>query len=136
MWQGRIPPRERAALVDLFYATGGPDWIHGPQDGWLVGEPCNASTRWGTWPFIRCVGAGDVGHVSTIELKGNGLKGDTGVPASLGNLSGLTYLDIDTSSVTGPIPATLCDAANLSKVSFRATQRKGASIVLLNLGVV
>jgi hypothetical protein len=49
-----LPSAQRAALVDLYDATGGAMW--GNSSGWLQGDPCSAN-----WHGVSCYGNSTVG---------------------------------------------------------------------------
>ena len=105
------PPIDRAALVALYNATGGPGWTD--DTNWLTDAPL------GEWFGVeanehdRVTGLGLGGWDETIdENVGNGLTGM--LPAELGTLAHLRWLRITgNSGLTGPIPAELGDLANV-----------------------
>jgi leucine-rich repeat protein SHOC2 len=84
--QDRIPVEERQALIAFYDSTGGPDWLK--QTNWLGPEGTE-----GTWEGIVV----ENGHVVSISLPGNGLKGT--VPQEIGDLPYLQTLVL-----TGLIP--------------------------------
>ena len=86
--------RERAALVALYDATGGPNWED--STNWLTAEPI-----W-TWHGVDTDAAG---RVTQLTLEENGLTGS--LPAELGDLTSLEVLRLDYNRLTGPIPEAL-----------------------------
>src|SRR6476619_1194566 len=75
-----VNKQDSLALVDLYNSTNGPNWAL--WENWLTG-PVK------TWYGITVTGT----RITEIYLAGNGLKGN--IPASLGNLSELNYLNLD-----------------------------------------
>ncbi len=88
-----IPATECAALQDLFNGTNGANWKD--NTGWLANNtPCG-------WFGIVCKN----GELAEIHLAGNGLQGQ--LPESIGNLSGLEYLNVNDNEVTGTVPSSI-----------------------------
>ncbi len=85
---------DRAALIALFHATGGPDWRE--NEGW------NTAAAIRDWHGVRTNGAG---FVTDLDLSANRLSGS--LPAELGNLAQLQYLDLSDNALNGPIPPEL-----------------------------
>ena len=125
---------DRAALVALYNATGGPNWAH--NTGWLTDAPL------GQWYGVT---TDDDGRVTELILNDNGLSGS--IPAVLENLSSLKVLNLAnprltcrrssgqrwvcTSSLpapnrlTGAIPADLARLANLEQLVLDGNQLSG-----------
>ena len=95
---------DRAALVTLYNATGGPNWSR--NDNWLTGAPI------GEW---EGVGTNSNGRVNSLWLAGNRLNGE--LPPELGNISGLLILNLPRNSLTGKIPSALEDLSDLQILS-------------------
>ena len=91
---------DRAALVALYNATGGPNWTD--NTNWLSDKPL------GEWHGVT---TDDSGRVTEIDLLNNGLSGK--IPPKLGSLSNLTYLRLSSTRLSGKIPPEL---GNLSKL--------------------
>ncbi|MCY3844114.1 MAG: hypothetical protein OXH69_11290 [Acidobacteria bacterium] len=100
--QGQDHAGDRAALVALYRAAGGADWID--RTNWLSGEPL------GTWFGVRTEG----GRVTSLDLcgpGGNNLRGT--IPPELGTLGRLRDLRLSNNALTGRIPAELGDLGEL-----------------------
>ena len=90
---------DRAALVALYNATGGPNWTDNTH--WLSDEPLS---EW------HGVGTNDDGRVTELnfggdQYDGNQLAGE--IPVALGQLTQLTYLNLGFNQLTGEIPVEL-----------------------------
>ena len=99
---------DRAALVALYNATDGPNWLD--NDNWLTDAPL------GEWYGVD---TDDSGRVVSLDLSGqrdqeHGLSGP--IPPELGNLANLTGLYLRYNDLTGPIPPELGDLANLTEL--------------------
>ena len=84
-------PDERAILLQLYDAAGGPHWR--AKQRWLKGP--NACR----WHGIECDGDG---FVTSIDLGGNGVRG--ALPDALSTLARLRTLNIDESRLSGTLP--------------------------------
>ena len=120
---------DRAALVALYEATDGPNWVN--SENWLTDMPV------GEWHGVR---PDHTGRVYTLTLANNNLTGPiapelgnlanltmlilwnnnlTGtVPAELGNLTNVWYLNLASNNLTGPIPAELGNLAILRRLNL------------------
>ncbi|MYI45862.1 MAG: hypothetical protein F4123_05715 [Gemmatimonadetes bacterium] len=90
---------DRAALVALYEATDGPNWVN--SENWLTDAPLQ---DWHGVSTIR-------GRVTYLNLGGNGLWGV--IPPELGDLTGLLNLQLDDNALTGPIPPELGGLSHL-----------------------
>ena len=89
------PCNDSLALVQLFNATGGPNWL--ARDNWLQpGQPL--STWYG-------VGLNAGGCVDSINLSGNRLSGD--LPQTILNMEALRVLDLSENQLTGNVEVLL-----------------------------
>ena len=104
---------DRAALVALYNATGGPDWDR--NTNWLSDEPLSA------WYGVQRTDNG--GRVTHLNLSENGLTGQ--LPPALGNLSNLEELSLLYNQLTGQLPPELGNLSNLKWMVFHANQLTG-----------
>ena len=93
-------PAERAALVALYNATGGPNWTN--NGNWLTDAPAAA------WYGVTTDGRG---RVTRLSLRKNGLTGQ--IP-DLSALANLTDLHLGANDLSGPIP----DLSALANLEF------------------
>ena len=117
-----LPPREdcppdpvaenRAALVDLYNATGGRNWTN--NSGWDTDAPLKE------WHGVTTDNAG---RVTELRLRNNGLTGE--IPSGIGNLTNLEQLYLRENQLTGPIPAELGNLAILKRLDLRKNQLTG-----------
>ena len=114
---------DRAALVALYEATDGPNWVN--SDNWLT------DARLGDWYGVD---TDRFGRVVRIDLAGrwdseaqeyvrHGLKGP--IPAALGRLANLENLSLGNNELTGPIPTELASLANLESLSLGNNELTG-----------
>ena len=101
----RVSNSDRAALVALYNAADGPNWVE--SENWLTEVPL------GEWFGVT---TDTLGRVVGLELPGwwdeenlrwvrHGLSGP--IPKELGNLESLEWLDLSVNSLTGSIPPEL-----------------------------
>ena len=98
---------DRAALVALYNATDGPNWVN--NENWLTDAPL------GSWYGVETDAMGrvvvlDLGS-SPSEATTNGLSGP--IPPELGGLAELTSLNFAYNSLSGSIPSELGHLADL-----------------------
>ncbi|MCW9706766.1 fibronectin type III domain-containing protein, partial [Fodinibius salsisoli] len=91
---------DRAALMDLYKATGGDSWRN--NSGWGSGDPSDS------WHGIETDANGRVVH---IDLFNNGLSGQ--LPASIGDLTKVRYFNVKKNRLSGSIPSSIGDMASL-----------------------
>ena len=114
---------DRAALVALYEATDGPNWVD--NTNWLTDAPL------GEWYGVA---TDDLGRVVRIDLGqkwddearswgGHGLAGS--IPAELGNLTESKVLDLAGNDLTGPIPPELGNLLTLQVLDLRRNQLSG-----------
>ena len=114
---------DRAALVALYEATDGPNWVN--SDNWLTDAPL------GEWYGVRTDGSG---RVVSLQLYGtfdqaaggfvsHGLSGS--IPLELGNLVNLRWLDLKRNALSGPIPRELGNLVNLEVIELERNVLSG-----------
>ena len=120
---------DRAALVALYDATNGANWID--NTNWKTAAPMGAwsgvitfgqpRVAWLNLPQNGLTGPipselGNLSELTALWLWGNQLSG--AIPAELGNLTNLTQLWINDNQLTGAIPATLGNLSNLDLLAL------------------
>uniref|UniRef100_UPI003AF2AD9B Ig-like domain-containing protein n=1 Tax=Candidatus Palauibacter sp. TaxID=3101350 RepID=UPI003AF2AD9B len=103
-----VTSSDRPALVALYEATSGPNWIN--NGGWLTYAPL------GEW---HGVDADSMGRVTGLDLAGNGLVGQ--VPERLGELARMTRLRIGSNALLGRLPQSLT-RLSLGEFQYADTQ--------------
>ena len=103
---------DREALVALYNATDGPNWMN--NDNWLSDRPLDE------WYGVDT----EAGRVVLLELSENGLNGE--IPAELGQLSDLAWLDLYTNQLSGDIPPELGQLSYLVGLALNDNQLTGA----------
>ena len=133
---------DRAALVALYNATDGPNWVD--NTNWLTDAPL------GEWYGVDTDAAGRVVGIDlagrrdneTLEFISHGLRGE--LPPELGGLSNLERLWLYVNDLSGAIPPELGGLANLEVLNLSVNVLSGAippelgnlaNLELLNLGV-
>ena len=91
---------DRAVLVALYEATDGDNWVN--NTNWLSDAPLNE------WFGVE---TDENGRVISLQLVANRLSGS--LPASLGNLTHLTWLNLNGNDLSGALPAELGNLTNL-----------------------
>lgn len=113
--------QDSLALVALYQATDGPNWINKweldqPMDSWY-GVHTNAEG------CVICLDLDGIDDCSFTGTTGNGLSGP--IPAELGNLSQLERLFLSSNQLTGTIPNTLGNLSNLTYLLLVNNQLEG-----------
>eukprot|EP01132_Coremiostelium_polycephalum_P007667 gene7667-9434_t len=90
-----LDPTEKTVLQQLYTNWDGPNWkrFKGWRDNSI--DPCE-------WEGITCTAINNIGHVSIIELKDNGLSGEFG--STIKQLKYLEKIDLSFNSLNGSIP--------------------------------
>ncbi|MCP5498120.1 MAG: hypothetical protein H7A23_26485 [Leptospiraceae bacterium] len=131
------PVSDSLALVALYNATNGDDWVD--NTNWLVeGEPIS------TWKGVETDSAGcvkklvfsnnnmvgelptEIGNYSSIEsimIKDDQLEGN--IPSELGDLETLKYLNLTCNGLLGNIPIELGNLGNLQNLRIHCSQLTG-----------
>ena len=99
------PNPDRAALIVLYEATDGPNWVN--SENWLTDPPL------GDWYGVD---TDDSGRVVRLDLYNNDLTGS--IPPELGNLASLTNLELRRNNLTGPIPSQLGNLTSLTNLEL------------------
>ncbi len=103
---------DRANLVALYNATGGPNWER--NNNWLSDMPISQ------WSGVT---TGYNGRVTGLSLPENQLSGE--IPPELGNLANLTELFLYENQLSGEIPLELGNLANLDDLILSNNQLSG-----------
>ncbi len=104
---------DRAVLVDLYHALGGPNWVT-PDGPWLTDKGIDA---WhGVETDLR-------GNVTRLSLRGAGLKGS--LPPAIGGLEKLANLDLGGNEIVGPIPPELGRLTSLERLNLERNRLSG-----------
>ena len=120
---GQVSEPDHAALVALYTATDGPNWVN--NDNWLTNAPL------GDWYGVNTDSSG---RVVRLDLDGqwdsdaqenipHGLSGP--IPSELGNLANLTGLNLGGNDLTGPIPTELGELVSLTSLSLNSNSLAG-----------
>ena len=103
---------DREALVALYNATGGPNWIR--NNNWMSGVPISE------WEDVATDGNG---RVTELWLYDNQLRGE--IPPELGSLGNLTRLYLSNNELSGEIPPELGNFANLKRLDVGENELSG-----------
>ena len=114
---------ERAIIVELFYALGGPHWTG--STFWPVEDKNIPHCK---WVGLEC---DEAGRVIAITLIANTFNGT--VPASIGNLKNLKNLWLSVGDIHGPLPNTINQLAKLEVMHVSYASLKGDLPDLRNL---
>ena len=119
---------DRAALVALYNATDGPNWVF--NTNWLSDRPL------GEWYGVTTDDAGRVTRLQLYTKNGNEPFGNSGsttsnglsgsIPAELGNLTNLQVLDLVANELSGSIPAKLGNLTNLRGLGLAGNALSGS----------
>jgi len=134
-----ISPLERQALQDLYDSTDGPNWIYyygwdfsnpyaNPCDEHWYGVTCSADYhiislglfyKTGTIPST----IGQLSSLQSLYLNSNQLTGT--IPSTIGQLSSLQYLYLYSNQLTGTIPSTIGQLSSLYYLYLAYNQLTG-----------
>ena len=109
-----IPASEQQALLDLYTSTNGPGWTTSTNWNGAVGTEC-------TWYGVTCNVAQTA--VTQITLDSNHLVGP--LPASLGTLTGMINLSLNSNQLSGSVPSFATNPA-LKYLSLNYNQLTGS----------
>ena len=110
--QGSSVATDRAALVALYDATDGPNWLD--STNWGSDAPL------GSWHGVTTDPAG---RVIELSLASNHLRGP--LPHALGHLTQLRQLNLGENQLSGPIPESLGDLVSLRGLILPSNQLAG-----------
>lgn len=94
---------DRAALMALYTAAGGPGWVDSSL--WGAGSTPGVCQ----WFGVSC---GSDGRVTSLVLVSNNLVGT--IPPAIGGLVALSELNLFGNHLSGGIPVSVCDLGNLT----------------------
>jgi len=100
------------ALVDLYNSTNGLGWYY--SKNWLTEQPVS------TWSGIKV----KENRVTQVYLSFNNLSGT--IPSSIGNLTGLRYLNLQQNQLSGSIPDTIGNLTRLSYLNLSSNPLSGS----------
>ena len=103
---------DRAALVDFYNATGGPNWRR--RRNWNSNRPVSE------WEGVRTDSNGRVTH---LDLNRNNLTGS--IPSALGRLTQLQYLDLSGNGLSGPLPSSVVNLTRMREVDLSNNSLQG-----------
>ena len=103
---------DRAALVALYDATGGSNWVR--SGGWRSDAPIDE------WHGVSADGGG---RVVGLNLPRNGLAGE--MPQQLGSLARLRFLNLIGNQLSGEIPEELGNLTSLERLGLGDNQLRG-----------
>ena len=118
---------DRAALIALYNATDGPNWVR--QRRWLSDAPIQfwdgvvTEKRVRVWDTLGWEGEDPSGRVTHLFLHENGLVGE--LPEEMGSLEKLETLYISSNELSGPMPAGLGNLEKPKHLSLGNNQLSG-----------
>lgn len=99
-----VQQREKQALIDLYNATDGDNWIN--HENWCSDKPLYEWYGVEYWD----------GRVRSLSLSENGLTGN--LPASLANLENLNYMNLTGNRLSGNVPDEILASKWWNEVGF------------------
>ncbi len=106
-----VSPTDKSILMELYNSTNGSGWTN--RTNWGTAEPVS------NWYGITVVSD----QITEIKLKNNNVTGT--IPANLGQLLSLQYLDLDTNRLSGVIPVEIGGLSNLEYLYLNGNQLTG-----------
>lgn len=115
--QAQIASEERAALIELYQATGGANWYR--KRLWLgvAGSECE-------WYGVICSGPANDRYVQRLVLRDNNLVGE--LPASLAALERLDSLQLSDNQLGGSLPESLWNLPALQYLWLAGNEFEGS----------
>src|SRR5215510_12030836 len=95
----QVNVQDSFALVNFYNSTNGPTWKK--NNNWLSDLPVK------NWYGVKVTGD----RVTSLILNLNKLSGT--LPVSIGNLTGLVYLNLGYNKLSGSIPSSISNLVNL-----------------------
>ena len=111
---------ERDALVALYKATDGPNWMR--NSNWLSAAPL------GDWYGVRTDADG---RVVELDLGNNNLQGT--LPPEVGKLTGLRFLLLERNKLWGSLPQSLTNLTKLILLKIESTQLSSPSDIAFQI---
>ncbi|UCH63251.1 MAG: T9SS type A sorting domain-containing protein [Fidelibacterota bacterium] len=97
-------------LAHLYHSTGGPDWSNNAN--WLTGPIAS-------WESVDI----SDGRIYNLDLANRNLSGP--LPATIGNLTWMTYLNFSENQLTGEIPAAITNLTGMAELNLGHNQLTG-----------
>ena len=97
---------QRKALIALYKATGGKEWLH--RESWCSSKPLSE------WEGITC---DSEGNVVSLQLKDNNLCGE--LPDIFHAFTALRKIDFSANNISGEIPRSLAGLHEKARVDLR-----------------
>jgi Leucine-rich repeat (LRR) protein len=110
--KAQVPVSDSLALVALYDSTDGPDWS--VNSNWLTAQPVS------DWYGIIVTS----GRVSSIVLNSNNLSGS--LPAEIGDLTGLTDLQLFNNHLSGTLPPAIGNLTKLENLYLSSNKIAGS----------
>ena len=120
--QADVPASQRQALIDLYNSTNGSNWYD--AENWRNGDDTdfNDIGTECTWFGVTCNGTGD--SVTGLNLNDDDLSGS--IPASIEDLADLQNLELSSNQLTGSIPPELGNISALGQLQLSFNQLSGS----------
>lgn len=106
----------RASLMDFYYATDGPNWLH--NEGW--GEEIPVQLWYGV-DLGKSLYYGD--YIHSLRLGNNNLSGT--IPLSIKSFPHLKILDLEGNNLTGTLPSYFSSLTDLEELNISDNQLSG-----------
>ncbi|MAP53869.1 Two component regulator three Y domain protein [Altibacter sp.] len=105
----QVPAKEKQALLDLYVATHGEQWIK----SWDTNKPVQE------WQGVTV----ENDHVVSLSLLFNNLQGS--IPASIADLEKLRTLELSFNNISGSLPESIGDLTQLEVLAFNGNKLTG-----------
>jgi len=111
----QVPQSERDALIALYNATDG--------DNWTTNTYWNTDESVANWYGVTVENIDGADHVTKLYLYDKNLNGY--IPAEMGNLTYLSYMNLSTNLLSGTIPAEIGNLINLTSLLLNKNELTG-----------